>query len=170
MRLFYHAVFAVLFFLAPAQAEEPQFVPQVDVSEIKTYADYEWASSTAYRIYEHRQTEAYAAFDTASSAAFNAYWEKHKALLIKLRTEDRSTYFEWLDAKVMMDYDRVFKLQETATALKEYTSAEQVISAEYDTQKDAAYAEYEAIKDAAYAVYQTEKDMAYEAYQTAASQ
>lgn len=158
MRLFYYiglATFALFFMLTPTRAEEPRFTPQVDVSAIKTSNDMyhakQWASS---RLYERKQ-EVQSAYYNKRQEVMSAHYAKRLEALKKVRSSNYDAYLHWLDAREMMDFDRIHAIEKVISEfqtfraeINELTSANDKELEVLETERDSMLSEIEAVYDA----------------------
>lgn len=157
MRMFHNTVLVMLGFLlltSFARAEEPRFVPQVDVGAIKTTGDVyhakQWANS---RLYERKQ-EVNSNHYNRRQVVQSAYYNKRLDALKKVRSANYEAYLQWLDAREMMEFDRVSKI-ETDTPefqvflheLAEIHSARDKEMEALEAERDLVIAEIEAVHD-----------------------
>lgn len=166
MRSFYHivlALFAVLLF-SPAGAEEPRFVPQVDVAAIKTSSDVyhakEWAGS---RRYERKQEINSAHYDKKQFVQAAAFDRRLEALKV-VREANYEAYLQWLDARELMDFERLGQIERSTPEFKKYHAAVEEINSARDQEVDVLEAERNLVLAEIEEVYDAEIKMIEEAY------
>ncbi len=123
MRSFYHTVIVVLaslFLFAPARAEEPRFVPQVDTAAIKTSMDVyhakQWSNS---RRYERKQEVSIRYYRLGQEVKSKYYGQDREALKV-VRAAANEAYLQWLDAREMMEWERATKIEAITPEFQTY--------------------------------------------------
>jgi hypothetical protein len=111
---------------------------------------------TSWKTFETEKSAAWKTFETEKSAAWGAYAVIDKEELAKLRTTDKASYFEWLDARQRQDFNAKEVLEKSRPAIAAYvkTNSEQ-------------YKKYQAVESAAYTKFKAAESVSYEKYKAA---
>ena len=148
-----------------SQAVAQGYQPNVDTSNIASYADYKHYEEQAYKLYQERSNGFYKKGQLEIGRHYTEYSERRQVALEELRSTDRTNYLEWLDARAIGDHPRETRLETTVPALilfkQKDTGAFEIFSAK----KKSITEDWSKKNTDMFIVYQEEKRLLWSAYQ-----
>lgn len=165
MRLFILVIFSSLLLLSPLRAEETQYKPHVDAAGIKTSMDVYYAKQWAGGRRYDRMQEVGIRYDSLKQEIRFKYYGQDQEALKAVRASANEAYLQWLDARQMMEWERVAEIEEATPEFQTYRAEVEKYEQARDKELAVLKEEEESHMLEIQAIYEAEIDLIEQAYE-----